>query len=85
MENLPARYIQSIYKQYTLFIKDQAAQQAAAAEDMIEEMEDGSYISSGRSSKNIKNQTNLTPREEQILAIQKTIEGSYDIPIEAPE
>ena len=42
---MPVRYVQSIYKQYTLFLKDSKAQEGAAAEDMIEELEDSAMYS----------------------------------------
>lgn len=84
---MPARYIQSIYKQYTLFIKDQQAQQSAAAEDMIEELEDGGGMMGAPSAKKQNpNQPQLTPREEQLRAIHQNIQnGMIDNPPEAPE
>jgi hypothetical protein len=40
LENMPNRYIHTFYKQYTDMLKDEEAQKAKAAEDMVEEMAD---------------------------------------------
>ena len=74
---MPSRYVQSIYKQYTIFLKDQAAQKAAAAEDMIEELEDGGGIS-GISHNNAKNPPPnsgdmVSIREQQLAAIRANL------------
>ncbi|MBR6289306.1 MAG: hypothetical protein IKR19_08225 [Acholeplasmatales bacterium] len=78
MNELPVRYTQSIYKQYTIFLKDQEAQKAAAAEDMMEELEDGG-MSGGISYNNAKhppktNSNNMVSiREEQLAAIRRNL------------
>ena len=77
MNELPVRYVQSIYKQYTIFLKDQEAQRAAAAEDMMDELEDGG-MSGGISHNNAKhpptsNDNMVSIREQQLAAIRKNL------------
>jgi hypothetical protein len=76
LNDLPVRYTQSIYKQYTIFLKDQEAQKAVAAEDMMEELEDGGM--SGISHNNAKhpptsNDNMVSIREQQLAAIRRNI------------
>ena len=80
---MPNRYIQSIYKQYTLFLKDQKAQESAAAEDMIEELEDGGGTIMGPT--NNGSNSNVSPREEQIAAIHRNIQMGIENPPDTPE
>lgn len=47
INDMPVRYIQTIYKQYTIFLKDKQAQENAAAEDVLEELEDGAMMGGG--------------------------------------
>jgi hypothetical protein len=82
LENMPNRYIQSIYKQYTLFLKDQKAQESMAAEDMMEELEDGGMPMMGSANGNEK--PNMTSREEQLAAIYKNIKMGEENPPDAP-
>ena len=76
---MPVRYTQSIYKQYTIFLKDQDAQKAAAAEDMVEELEDGGGFGGGISYNNAKksssnsNQNMISIREQQLAAIKANL------------
>lgn len=82
---MPSRYIHTIYKQYTIFLKDQDAQKSAAAEDMMEELEDGGG-SMGTPKTNKAEANKLTAREEQIRQIQENIQkGLENPPPEAPE
>lgn len=86
LENMPSRYIHTIYKQYTIFLKDQDAQKAAAAEDMMEEIEDGGGSMAGVKTNNAGSNNKLTAREEQIKQIQDNIKkGLENPPPEAPE
>ena len=71
---MPFRYTQAIYRQYHLFTKSQEAQQSAAAEDMMEELEDGSMGTGGGSAAKHKNKG---VREQQIAQIQRNIAESH--------
>jgi hypothetical protein len=76
---MPARYIQAIFKQYHLFTKSQEAQQAAAGEEMMEELEDGSIGGSPGlpASKNTSSEGKiLNIREQQIKKIKESIAAS---------
>lgn len=78
LDNLPARYIQAIYNQYSIFAKSQEAQQAAASEDIVEELEDGGMgyggsVAPAKESKEV-NQNNLASvREQQLKKIRENI------------
>jgi hypothetical protein len=80
INNLPARYIQAIFRQYHLFTKSQEAQQAAASEDMMEELEDGSMapVSGSANGNNNSNEDRklTTIREQQLANIRKAIASS---------
>lgn len=40
LENLPSSYIHTIYKQYTIMLKDPKLQEAQAGEEVMDEMQD---------------------------------------------
>lgn len=74
---MPSRYVQSIYKQYTIFLKDPKAQQAAAAEDMMEELEDGGGLGGAMPPPNnssSKSEDINSIRERQLAAMKANIE-----------
>ena len=68
LDDMPFRYTHAIYRQYHLFTKSQEAQQSAAAEDMMEELEDG--VPGGGSAANHKK---MTVREQQMLEIKNNL------------
>ena len=72
---MPARYVQAIYKQYSLFLKDQKAQEAAAAEDVIEELEDGAMAGTPRTRSTRQPKSNLTARQKLMQMQQNIAEG----------
>ena len=74
LDELPARYLHAIFKQYHLFSKNQEAQQAAAAEDMVEELEDGAAVGAVPSSSNNERPMSkpmMSAREEQLKKIRE--------------
>lgn len=79
LNDLPVRYTQAIFKQYHIFSQSQEAQQAAASEDMMEELEDGAMGFGGAEtgSGNKTAPVNLNIRAEQIKKIRESIQASH--------
>lgn len=87
---LPNRYIQRIYKNYTLYLKDSKAQQSDAVEEMVEELE-GSGGSGGNTAEAPTKTTtntannNLDIRSQQIKSIREMYSTMDNINVEGIE
>lgn len=87
---LPNRYIQRIYKNYTLYLKDSKAQQSDAVEEMVEELE-GSGGSGGNTAEAPTKATtntannNLDIRSQQIKSIREMYSTMDNINVEGIE